>query len=218
MVKCERPFPPPPSLEKRKSYNEPDTVQQLKSIFHNKCYICEMQDLQDGIIEHLIPHGGNSDLKFDWENLFWACNRCNSIQNRQEYEGKIIDCCKVDPEKHLRCIYDPYTKQITVIPKDRQETSKMTAQLITETYNLADTGIREHSLSQRLRAFQEEWDTFFKLLNQYRKDKSRYTARKIKSKLSVKTAFAAIKRDYIRQHPNEYKDFQELVAVSKESD
>lgn len=218
MVKCERTFLPPLSLAKRKSYNEPDTIQQLKTIFNNKCYICEMQELQDGIIEHLIPHRGDPDLKFDWRNLFWACNRCNSIKNRKEYEGKIIDCCKVDPEKHLRCIYDPYTKQITVIPKDLQETSKMTAQLITETYNLTDTGIRENSLSQRLRAFQEEWNIFFKLLNEYKKNKSPYNVRKIKAKLSVKTAFAAIKRDYIRQHSNEYKDFQELVAISKESD
>lgn len=51
-----------------------------------------------------------------------------------------------------------------------------------------------------------------------KKNKSPYNVRKIKAKLSVKTAFAAIKRDYIRQHSNEYKDFQELVAISKESD
>lgn len=211
MVKCERTFPPPPSLEKRTSYNESDTIQQLKSIFNNKCYICEMQELQDGIVEHLIPHSGDPDLKFDWNNLFWACNRCNSIKNRQEYAGKIIDCCRIDPEKHLCCIYDPHSRQITVKPKDIQETSKMTAQLITETYSLENTGIRDNSLSQRLRAFQEEWNIFFKLLNQYRRDKSQYNARKIKAKLSKKTSFAAIKRDYIRQHSSEYKDFQELL-------
>ena len=72
MVKCERTFPAPPSLAKRKSYNDSDTIQQLKEIFNGKCYICELQNLQDGIPEHLIPHKENEDLKFDWENLFWA--------------------------------------------------------------------------------------------------------------------------------------------------
>ena len=97
MVKCERIFPAPASLAKRKFYNEEDTVQALKKTFHNKCYICEVQNLQDGVPEHLVPHKGkNDDLKFDWENLFWSCSRCNSIKNCRKYDGKIIDCCKVD--------------------------------------------------------------------------------------------------------------------------
>ena len=63
MVKCERTFPAPPSLAKRKSYNDSDTIQQLKEIFNGKCYICELQNLQDGIPEHLIPHKENEDLR-----------------------------------------------------------------------------------------------------------------------------------------------------------
>lgn len=87
-IKLELSTFPPLSLAKRQSYNEPDTIQQLKTLFNNKCYICEMQELQDGIIEHLIPHRGDPDLKFDWRNLFWACNRCNSIKNRKDMKAK----------------------------------------------------------------------------------------------------------------------------------
>ena len=75
MVKCERTVQAPLSLGKRKSYNEPDTIQKLKEIFYDKCYICEIQGLQDGVPEHLIPHNGDINLKFNWDNLFWACNR-----------------------------------------------------------------------------------------------------------------------------------------------
>ena len=211
MVKCERTFPAPLSLSKRKSYNEVDTIQQLKEVFHDKCYICEMQGLQDGIPEHLVSHKGNEDLKFNWENLFWACNRCNLIKNRQEYEGKIIDCCKVDPEKHLRSVYEPHGGIILVKAKDTYETSKMTAQLITEAFNLNNTGLRVSSAAERMKAFRKEWDTFFKLLQNYVNDKKKFTFNKIKSKLRRKTAFAAIKRDYIRIHQSEYKEFQTFL-------
>lgn len=52
MVKVERSFPAPASLalESQKangSYSMPDVVKQLKEDFHNKCYICELNELQD---------------------------------------------------------------------------------------------------------------------------------------------------------------------------
>ena len=34
----------------------PDVVKQLKEDFHNKCYICELSELQDAQVEHLLPH------------------------------------------------------------------------------------------------------------------------------------------------------------------
>lgn len=61
MVKIERSFPAPASLaeEAKKSsgkYDRPDVIERLKKDFHNKCYICEMKDLQDQNVEHLLPH------------------------------------------------------------------------------------------------------------------------------------------------------------------
>ena len=52
MVKVERTFPAPASLEmeskkKNGSYEKKDVIEQLKTDFHNKCYICEMKKLQD---------------------------------------------------------------------------------------------------------------------------------------------------------------------------
>ena len=161
MVKCERTFPAPKSLAQRKSYNDADVFAALSKIFNNKCYICELQDLQDGVVEHLIPHKENLDLKFDWENLFLACYRCNLIKNKNIYDGKIIDCCKVDPELHLKFVFDPFADLISVVPKDLDEKSILTAQLINETFNLENTGSRKFSLSNRLKAFKTEWNLFF---------------------------------------------------------
>ena len=52
MVKIERTFPAPESLaeEAKKSagsYAKKDVVEQLKKDFHNKCYVCGLDNLQD---------------------------------------------------------------------------------------------------------------------------------------------------------------------------
>lgn len=81
MVKVERSFPAPASLalESQKangSYSMPDVVKQLKEDFHNKCYICELNELQDAQVEHLLPHldGKYPKRKFDWN--------CGGIHDR----------------------------------------------------------------------------------------------------------------------------------------
>ena len=104
MVKVVRSFPAPASLaeEAKKAhgeYNKPDVIERLKKVFDNKCYICEMKELQDPNVEHLLPHknGKYLERKFDWENLFWACGHCNSVKNNGKYDEGIVDCCKLKP-------------------------------------------------------------------------------------------------------------------------
>ena len=58
MVKVQRSYPAPESLEieaqkPNGSYSCDDVVERLKDDFHNKCYICEIDQLQDPQIEHL---------------------------------------------------------------------------------------------------------------------------------------------------------------------
>ena len=75
----------------------------MRKDFHDKCYICELKNLQDPQVEHLLPHknGKYPERKFDWNNLFLSCGHCNSVKNQKKYDEGIIDCCKVDPEKLL---------------------------------------------------------------------------------------------------------------------
>ena len=59
--------------EKRKGsgkYNTNEVNKALGLMFAHKCYLCEKKDLDNLQIEHLVPHRGNRDLMFDWENLF----------------------------------------------------------------------------------------------------------------------------------------------------
>ena len=108
MVKVERSFPAPESLavEAAKAngkYDKPDVIERLKKDFHNKCYICEMKDLQDPNVEHLLPHknGKYPERKYDWENLFWSCGHCNGVKQNRKYDEGVMDCCKEDPEEFL---------------------------------------------------------------------------------------------------------------------
>lgn len=63
--------------------NTDEVVIALQETFHNKCYICENKNATKWEVEHLIPPSGNLDLKFEWENLFWACGHCNHIKGKK---------------------------------------------------------------------------------------------------------------------------------------
>ena len=61
-------------------------------MFHGKCYICENKQITFYQIEHLIPHRGDIDLKYDWNNLFLVCAHCNNTK-RDKFEP-VLDCTK----------------------------------------------------------------------------------------------------------------------------
>lgn len=79
MLKIERTPTPPASLaiESKKaygSYTSEDVISQLKQDFNSKCYLCELKDLTDIEVEHLLPHYNRTikERVFDWNNLFCA--------------------------------------------------------------------------------------------------------------------------------------------------
>lgn len=216
MVSCDKSSVAPASLvtEKAKgsngNYRGSDVIEQLKSDFHDKCYICELKGLQDPQIEHLIPHKGNIDLKFDWGNLFWSCGHCNSIKNNKIYEGKIINCCQEDPEQHIACRYADNDVQIEAL--DQSEVSLMTASLIYNVFNLKNTGMRTNNSAVRLKALQEKMNIFFNELHRYKDNKSPANTRRVVARLRKSTAFAAFKRSYIRNN-SDYAELQAYVAL-----
>ena len=85
-------------------YNSPEVVERLERMFHGKCYICEQANLQAPEIEHFQPHEGNSLLKYDWNNLYYSCARCNSIKSNTH--RNLIDCCSTDIDvvRSIKCL------------------------------------------------------------------------------------------------------------------
>lgn len=190
-------------------------IERLKKDFHNKCYICEMKELQDPNVEHLLPHknGKYPERKFDWENLFWSCSHCNGVKNSGKYDDGILDCCKDDPEKVLSFSLVNDDVMITILNLGH-EIQERTALLITEVFSLKNTGMRTYRSDQRLKLLQKEMNILYKQLEKlHRNPESKVIMQMIKSLLSRDSAFAAFKRCYVREHVNEYPQLQKYVRI-----
>lgn len=217
MVKVERSYPSPPSLEVEKQktngrYSQKDVVNQLRNDFWDKCYLCEMKNLQDPEVEHLIPHKGiDLELKFDWNNLFLSCGHCNNVKNARKYDSGIINCCNVDPESVLTFRYE----NGNVIINTKEKTDIIvanTAQLLDEIYNKTNTGLRVIKCQVRVNQLSSEMNELYKMLFEYEKQPDdSLIRRKIGVMLSRKSAFAAFKRQYVRDNIRLYPNLKEFV-------
>lgn len=214
MVKIERSSPAPKSLaiEKRKnngSYNKIDVVKRLINDFHNKCYICELDELQDPEVEHLKPHfnGRYIDRKFDWNNLFWSCGHCNGVKNKRKYEGHIIDCCKIDPEQSIYFRLHNGNIDITAINKEDYD-AQLTAELIMEVFNITNSGMRVYKSYIRFEELNKEMNKLYNTLNELmEKPDSAFALKKLCALIRKESRFAAFKRCYIRENETQYIEY-----------
>lgn len=189
-----------------RSYSEADVIEQLKKDFHDKCYICEMKDLQDPEVEHLLPHknGKYPERKFDWNNLFWSCGHCNKVKNQQKYDVGIIDCCKQDPEKMID--FRLKGNEIEVEAKDSEDSkSVLTAELVQEVFNIRNTGMRIQKSHMRFQKLNQEMNILYDNLEEMKmRPDSRIVRRKLKALLRRESEFAAFKRGYVREHIEQF--------------
>ena len=237
MVHVTRSPDAPPSLEKEKQkkngqYNLPDVTERLNADFHCKCYLCEISPVSDPEVEHLVPkQGGNRpEVKFDWNNLFFSCRHCNGVKNQAKYDGVILDCCREEPEEQLKhTLAEEKTRAdgktvtrsvVKVVPAKRSPTeeAKRTAELITECYELRNTGVRTIACDVRFRALSERMDLLYQTLGKYleqrRTEKSTArTVRALRGMLDRSAPFAGFTRTYVRQHVKSYPDLKEYVQL-----
>lgn len=241
MVHVTRSPDPPESLareskKKNGSYNLPDVTERLNADFHCKCYLCEIAPVSDPEVEHLVPkQGGNRpEVKFDWNNLFFSCRHCNGVKNQAKYDGVILDCCAEEPEallKHtLVSVKVPEAGQtggkeirqtvVKVVPAKRSptEAAKRTAELITECYELRNTGIRTIACDVRFRALSERMDLLYQTLEKYlkasREGKSvTRSVRTLAGLLDRSAPFSGFLRTYVRQNVKSYPDLAEYVKL-----
>lgn len=216
MVKVERTPTPPPSLaiEKEKasgSYSEPDVHQQLKQDFNEKCYLCEIDELQSVEVEHLCPHGGDKELMFAWDNLFYSCRHCNSVKNQRKYDGVILDCCKTDPETLLD--QQLIEGEVQVKPLVETQEARLTAALLTECFEKKNTGARITECDTRVKALSRTMNTLYKTLREYRENPSDNSLRRLRGMLSRTYKFAGFTRTYVRNHLEDYPELADYVRL-----
>ncbi|WP_139850447.1 HNH endonuclease [Acinetobacter pullicarnis] len=208
-----------------KEYRDPVVVEQLRNDFHGKCYICEQKHFPNLNVEHFIPHEGDEALKLDWNNLYYACSRCNSIKNK--YFDDMLDCCNADHlvEEWIKIYYRMPDDDIEVInscPRDhifftKADTSK---ELISRCFNSANSGIQEVSkedLREKIidihSVFLDLRRNFFKNLDDWLDEEKILEAKKIRHRLKSHYQFSAILRGYMERDSRWRKALEEIEKL-----
>lgn len=191
--------------EKKSQYNTENVNLALMEIFHGKCYICESKSITSIQIEHLIPHRGNEDLKYDWNNLFLACAHCNNIKS-DKYDP-IIDCTKEDVESKIAFRKEGYfgtSEKFVFIPLDDDEKTKNTVELLRDAYygttpqKKFEANILRKNLRENISKFKNYVREYVEASGEDREDLELV----IKKELGDNSEFAAFKRWLVRDSEN----------------
>ena len=213
----------PTSLAREKAkkssenYRSEDVVFSIKDDFHNKCYLCEYYAPTTINVEHFIPHRGNRDLMFDWQNLFYACGHCNNVKS--DFYDNILDC--TDPSHNIldwiQFKINPYPKEKVLIHSALKDIKiEKTVELLVKIYNGEYTGLKTAEGENIRERLIDEMVKFTKRLKKYFKptisqtDKQRYR-KKIIEMLSVKSPFTAFKVWVIKDNEALLKEFGEFL-------
>jgi uncharacterized protein (TIGR02646 family) len=134
-----------PACLSRNQYNETEVVFTLESIFFGKCYLCERDALSDPEIEHFDPHEGDPTKKFDWNNLYYCCSRCNSIKG--SIHKNLLDCCdaNVDVFRSIKCLLPSVPDNPIIVEtgfSSPTSTVLNTVALLQKCYNEDNTALR----------------------------------------------------------------------------
>lgn len=208
-----------------KNYKDTSVVKQLQKDFHGKCYICEQKHFPNLNVEHFIPHLDNEELKLDWNNLYFACSRCNSIKNK--YFDNMLDCCNPDHlvEDWIKIYYRMPDEDIEVINAcpnnnpfhDKAEKSK---DLINKCYNNANSGIQEVSKEDLREKIIEIHSDFLELRKKFMQNLDNWTdlekiaeADKINHRLKSHYPFSAILRGFIEKDTKWRTALQEIEEL-----
>lgn len=159
----------PVSLAARRSYAEEDVLNKLKEIFYDKCYLCEMKDPTSINVEHFDAHQGDENKKFDWNNLYYVCGRCNNIKLARY--NNLIDC--TDPSydafklvKHLPP-HTPYQSKIVIEAMDADDKTVETAHLLDEIFNTEKTINKKITGKYLRKKVFNKYNRFLELINIY---------------------------------------------------
>ena len=105
-------------------------------------------------------------------------------------------------------------KEREVVVRAREqgdEESRLTAELVWEIFNVKNTGMRIRSSAQRVKALMAEMNLLYDNLEKVKKNPTGLVLRKLKTLLRRESAFAAFKRNYVREHIREYPALKEYL-------
>lgn len=212
-----QPAPPCLAAEEAKTngtYRCDGVLHAIRGDFFNKCYICEQKEPTTINVEHFVPHRGNHDLMFEWNNLFYACGHCNNIKLAVAAYDDILNPTEPTHEvdRKIRYHIDPLPKEIAQFNAlENTNTVNNTVALLNAVYNGTTTLKTIESANIRSRLLKEIRE-FQGLLFEYYDEtnlpeETEAIKRRIIRHLRSSSAFTAFKRWIIRDHNAFHGDF-----------
>jgi uncharacterized protein (TIGR02646 family) len=106
MIKLNRPACPNPAALVARNYSERTNKNALRQSTHGKCMYCESSigHIDFAHVEHIKPKAPDKfpQLEFVWENLGYACARCNNAKgDKYENATPFVDPYTDEPSDHL---------------------------------------------------------------------------------------------------------------------
>lgn len=113
---------------KRDRYRHTEIRQALEAMFHGKCAFCESRitHVAYSDIEHFRPKAHFRHLTFVWENLLFACPRCNQGHKRDHFPlapggtPLLLDPTQDNPTDHLHFRWHAQSATSVVLGKTAQ--------------------------------------------------------------------------------------------------
>lgn len=200
------------------TYNTDCVNQALREVFHGKCYICENKQSTSYQIEHLIPHRRNSNLKYDWNNLFLVCAHCNNVK-LAKYDP-ILDCTKERVEKLIAFRKSGYfgtDEKLEFIPQEEEtEAVKNTVALLKDVY-YGTTPQKKMESTVLRRILRHDLSKFKEYVREYQEaedeEEKEDMGNLLKQELRDSSAFAAFKRWLIWDHEM-YAELERFIPGS----
>jgi hypothetical protein len=219
MFNVTRPLPAPECLSKNQ-YNTAEVVELLEPMFFGKCYLCEQDALSDPEIEHFDPHENDNVKKFAWNNLYYACSRCNGIKSNGH--KNLLDCCDptIDMCKAIKCIMPSIPDNpIEVTPMINPPSAELTntVALLSKCYNESNTALRGISRISLSNKIFENYCEFINYRNILKNKKStakekEHAKDRIEAMLKVNFPFAIFWRWHLLSDAFLSKELQDLTT------
>lgn len=179
------------------SYREEDVMTALNEDFHGKCYICEFKYPPSLNVEHFDEHRDDKDKKFDWNNLYNACNHCNSTKNDlfRNRPSDLLNCTNASHQVDLcieyRLIDDSLLRtkadikqNLSVVMTPYQDKVDNTLQLLNAVYNGTGSPLRNQEAYNLLQHVTLEINQFMQMLIDYQTTSNPTDRATLKAKLT----------------------------------
>ena len=195
-------------------YNCPGVLAANKEDFYNKCYVCEFKEPTTINTEHFVPHRNDHVLKFQWNNLFYACGHCNNTKLAKAEFDNILNCIieADEVDKKIRYHINPYPKEKAEFsPVEDSLRVQNTVILLDEAFNgatelkkIESANLRSHLLKE-IRNFQAILFDFFD--DTFSPDERAEKRNSIIRHLGPASNFTAFKRWIVRDNALLFDEF-----------